>query len=65
MYLYLVHKIKVLRLTDLEFFKAAHQWAFGHCPIDLMPDVMQFRQHQVIPKYVVSFVEHLKETSCK
>lgn len=63
MYLYLVNKIKTLRLSDHEFFRAAHQWAFNHCPIDLMPDVIQFRLHQTIPKYVVSFVEHLKETA--
>lgn len=61
MLLYLTNKMKELRLTDREFFKAAHQWCFNHCPADLDPDVFTFREHGVVPKYVETFLKHLQE----
>jgi hypothetical protein len=64
MLLYLVKTIEDLRVTDRQFFRLAHIWCFGTDP-DLGNDVMEFKLHSIIPKYVERYLNHLKETSCK
>ena len=64
MILYLVDTLHRLRTDERAFFKLAHFWCFGTNP-DLGNDVMEFKLHGVIPKYVERYLNHLKESSCE
>lgn len=60
MLLYFCNTVEKLRTTPLEFFETAYIWRFdklGH----VTPDFCEYLNHGILPKYVVDYLNHLKQ----
>lgn len=62
MLLYLVETLNRLRRDDLSFFQEAYIWAFKK-EGEVSNDVVQYRLHAIIPKYVQKYLQHIKEST--
>lgn len=58
MLLSLVLAIERSKLTEVDFFRCAHQWAFGK-DCASTTDYEQFKLHGIIPKYVIQYLKEM------
>jgi hypothetical protein len=60
MLLYLKEAIKRCGNDDLQFFQTSYTWMFDRV-FECTTDVLQYRLHGVVPKYVQEYVKHLQQ----
>lgn len=61
MLLFLKYAIKATGDNDLLFFETAYYWRFQKRQ-EVFNDLVQYRLHAIVPKYVEEYVRHLQQT---
>lgn len=61
MFLYLAHKIHEAGGDEQRFFRCAYMWRFGK-DYDCVTDVVQYKLHAIVPRYVQDYVRHLQSS---
>ncbi len=60
MMLYLVNTMIRLNLSEHEFFRLAHIWAFKGRDPNIHDDVAQYQLNGVVPKYVQRYLHYIQ-----